>query len=302
MKKNTFCFSVVTAVMFSAFTALFVMTANAQTPFTTKDSTDINHVKAVVLSHGDMWWDPAVGLSRCEFPKGTGKTVAFNGCLWIAGYDNNNVLHVAAQTYRQNGNDYWPGPLNSSDTVTYATSQNWAHFWKVNASDMVTFMAATPHTISNTPNAILTWPAKGNPYAAGNAGAALAITTDIAPFVDVNADGIYNPLDGDYPIMKGDQMVFWVFSDNGATHNESKGKALKAEVHATAFAFSRGTLIDNVVYYEYNVVNKSLNDYHNMRIGAYIDPDLGYFLDDYFAFDSTYRMGIDYNSSTYDSL
>ncbi len=44
-------------------------------------------------------------------------------------------LHIAAQTYRQSGNDYWPGPL-VGDTLTYATSQSWAKIWKVDRNDI----------------------------------------------------------------------------------------------------------------------------------------------------------------------
>ncbi len=117
----------------------------------------------------------------------------------------------------------------------------------------------------------------------------------MAPFVDVNHDGIYNPLQGDYPATKGDQALWWVFSDNGPTHNETSGQPLKVEVHAMAYAYNRGGIINNAVYYEYSVTNKSTYTYNNFRIGQYMDPDLGYPFDDLIGFDSTHRMGICYN-------
>ncbi len=57
---------------------------------------------------------------------------------------------------------------------------------------------------ANTPIPILEWPANGNPFAKGAGGVALVVNHDLAPFVDVNGDGKYNPLLGDYPAMKGD--------------------------------------------------------------------------------------------------
>ncbi len=225
--------------------------------------------------HGDMFWNPATGVAACEFPQGSGKNINFASALWMSGYDGSGQLHLTAQTYRQNGNDYWPGPLDSSDTLTYASSQNWAKIWKVNNSDLQYFLGLTTHTTTNTPQAILTWPAKGNVNAQGNAGAALTITNDMAPFIDLNGNGIYEPLLGEYPDIKGDQALWWVFSDNGPTHTQSNGKPLGVEVHAMAYAYSRGTLIDNVIYFDYTVVNRSPNSYSNMRIGLWDDIDLG---------------------------
>ncbi|MDR3678693.1 MAG: T9SS type A sorting domain-containing protein [Flavipsychrobacter sp.] len=272
----------------------------AQSPFPTIDSVDINNIKAAQLVHGDMWWNPVQQVASCEFPKGSGKSISLASSLWMSGYDGSGGLHIAAQTYRQNGNDYWPGPLDSTGKLSYTTSQMWAKIWKVNRTQINTFKSLSTHTVTNTPAPILEWPAKGNPYATGNGGVALTISTDMAPFVDVNNDGIYNPLSGDYPAIKGDQTLWWTFSDNGPTHTETKGQPIKAEVHAMAYAYSRGTLADNMIFYEYNVINKSGTDYNNFRVGQFADMDLGYFGDDYVGFDSTHRMGIIYNGDTVD--
>lgn len=36
----------------------------------------------------------------------------------------------------------------------------------------------------------------------------------LAPFVDNNNDGDYNPLDGDYPKIKGQQAIYYIYNDN----------------------------------------------------------------------------------------
>ena len=272
----------------------------AQVPFNTMDSIDINNINASVLVHGDMWWNPELGVSACKFPNGTNKPINFAGSLWMSAYDSSGTLHVSAQTYRQAGNDYWPGPLDSSDTLTYAMATNWAKIWKVNRTDIVYFLLLGTHTLINTPQAILTWPAKGNVNAQGNGGIPLSISTEMAPFIDLNGNGIYEPLLGEYPDIKGDQALWWVFSDNGPTHNQSNGRPLGMEIHASSYAYNRGTLIDNVVYYEYTMINKSVNNYEKMRLAIWDDIDLGYVSDDYIGFDSTWRMGICYNGTDCD--
>ena len=274
----------------------------AQMPFNTRDSVNINKVNAMVLVHGDMWWDPVAQVAKCEFPQGSHKHVGFMSSVWMSGYDGGGQLHTAAQTYRQNGNDYWPGPLDNNDTLTYTTSSNWAKIWKVYRSDIQYFQSLSSHSVANTPPGILTWPAAGNVNAAGNGGAALSIsaTANMAPFVDVNGNGIYEPLLGDYPDVKGDEALWWVFSDNGPTHTETHGKPLGVEVHVMSYAYSRGTLLDNIVYYEYTIVNKSAYSYNNFRLAQFSDADLGYYGDDFIGFDSSHRMGVLYNGTADD--
>jgi hypothetical protein len=278
---------------------LGVIKTAAQATFNTCDSVNINNINARILVHGDMSWDPVHGVAACEFPKGSGKHINFATSLWMSGFDGGGQLHIAAQTYRQTGNDYWPGPL-TSDTLTYATSQSWAKIWKVDRNDIFYFLSLSTHTTANTPNAILTWPAKANVNATGNAGAPLTITTDMAPFVDLNGNGIYEPLSGDYPDIKGDQALWWVFSDNGPAHSVTHGRPMGVEVQSMAYAYNRGTLIDNVVYYDYKVINRSPNSYSGTRFGLWDDMGLGYYFDDFIGYDSMHRMGVTYNGTNDD--
>ncbi len=301
-KKNSIMKKTITIFSFLCF--LDLVTAQAQTPipFNTLEHVDINNISAGLLVHGDMWWNPVTQIADCSFPATSVKNISFAGSLWMSGYDTTGNLHLSAQTYRQNGNDYWPGPLNSSDTLTYASSQKWAKIWKINRTDIQHFQGIVTHDSASTLNAIWTWPAKGNIHAAGLFGAPLDITTDMAPFVDLNGNGIYEPLLGEYPDIKGDQALWWVYSDNGAAHSETNAKPLDVEIHGMAFAYHRGTLIDNVIYYDYNVINKSPNTYTNFRIGQWADMDLGYYLDDFIGFDSIHRMGFNYNGTNDDGL
>ena len=86
-------------------------------PAAAKADLDINNVRATLLTGGDMWWDLVTGkyLVPKPAPGLPGPTSIFAGSLWIGGIDASNTLKVAAQTYRQTGNDYWPGPLNATN-------------------------------------------------------------------------------------------------------------------------------------------------------------------------------------------
>jgi len=157
------------------------------------------------MNRGDMFWDVEVGVAKYEVPKGSKKNTIFSHALWIGGIDAGGNLHTAAQTYRQTGCDFWPGPLDTINGKTdSATAAQYDKIWKIDrfaiAQFQYYFQTGAVQNGSYTPNQdFLTWPARGN----GN------YTRNMASFVDVNNNGIYDPLQGgDYPKIKGDQMLY----------------------------------------------------------------------------------------------
>ena len=62
------------------------------------------------------------------------------------------------------------------------------------------------------------------------------LTSQLAPFVDLNQDDNYNPMDGDYPDIKGDQMLWWVYNDN-TEHMSSGGRPLGIEIRVSFYGF-----------------------------------------------------------------
>lgn len=263
---------------------------------------DINNVRATILTHGDMFWNPVTGDAGYEFPKGSTHHSNFCSTIWIAGYDTANALHVSAQTYRQSGNDYWPGPLDNAGNLSAASSNDWDKIWKINQTTIDSFISTTPHTVANTPASILEWPAKGNIYAKGKGGVSLSITKSMAPFTDINLDGIYNPLDGDYPKINGEQALWRVFSDNGPTHDETNGLPLKIEIQSMAYACNSIPSLQNTTFYSYTITNFDSNVYTKTRIGIWNDFDLGYAFDDYVGTDTIRRMGVAYNGLNSDPV
>lgn len=265
---------------------------------------DINGVKAGIANRGDMFWD--IGQKQnasYEVPKGSGTHSGFAKCLWVGGLDASNQLHIAAQTYRQNGNDFWPGPLDTvnvtSDTSTFI---NYDRIWKISYNDINDFIVNFQNgNIANntyTPTIdIITWPAKGS----GNH------SRNMAPYIDVNNNGVYDPLiGGDYPQIKGDQTLYFVFNDKFSAHSETWGAPLGIEVHAMAYAYGCPNFINGknelayTTFYNYKVYNRSNNNYHNVKIGLYDDVDLGNYADDYIGCHVAGNLGFSYNGDGFD--
>lgn len=265
---------------------------------------DINRVKAGIANRGDMFWDLGQTQNASyEVPKGSNTHSDFGKALWIGALDESNQLHIAAQTYRQNGNDFWPGPLDTVNvSCDSSTFKQYDKIWKISYNDINDFILNFQNgNIANntyTPTAdIITWPAKGT----GNN------SRNLAPFVDINNNGIYDPLTGgDYPRIKGDQALYFIFNDKFAGHTQSWGAPLGIEVHAMAYAYGCPNFINGknelayTTFYHYQLFNRSSNNYHSAKISLYDDIDLGGYYDDYIGCYPTGNLGFSYNSDGFD--
>lgn len=275
---------------------------------------DINNVRARLMTGGDMWWDNGTSEARYEIPKGSRKNSLFAGSVWIGGRDEQNQLKVAAQTYRQTGNDYWPGPLDPvTAEITEAECSEWDRFWKVNRETINKFkLLADKSSIAGNPEyeAIYQWPAKGNLNATGRNQNPLTLYEgiDYAPFIDVDGDDRYNPEAGDYPgdparqnnDLPGDQFIWWVFNDKGNVKQQSNTEGIGIEVQASAFAFTSKDALNDATFYNYRVINRGTLSLDSTYISTWTDADLGYYNDDYIGCDTNRGLGILYNGTSVD--
>ena len=246
---------------------------------------DANNVRGTVLGNGTIFlnYQSDDDINPCpswEVPMGSGKSTVFQKSLWIGGLDASDQLYLAAMRYGQTasvqggGQDYWSGPLTTTDaTLDLVTALKYHHIWSLTSAEIEQFKANYNNTAYQIPEDILTWPAHGEgDYA-----------QDLAPFVDVNGDGRYTPADGDYPDIKGDHCLFFIFNDNYKAHTESNGLPLGVEVHAMVYAFEapNDEALDNTVFTHYKMINRSSRDYHDVYLGLWYDWDIGYAQDDY---------------------
>ena len=158
-------------------------------PATAQKELSVNNVRTIILNGGDMWWN--LSNARYEVPKvQTGqvaKNSLFSGALWIGGITQGN-LRLAAQTYRQTGNDFYPGPLqiDGSASISADRCKAFDKVWTVTRSQIAAHIDGDP---LNAPVDIQQWPGNGS---TGEA-------KFLAPFFDANNDGVYSYDEGDYP-------------------------------------------------------------------------------------------------------
>lgn len=274
-------------------------TAQNCSPATSSVQLDINNVRCLIHNGGDMWWD-LVGNPRYEIPKVPPGVPAihsmFASAVWIGGYDAAGRLRLAAQTYRQSGNDFFPGPLSLQGTTDANTCQRWDRHFVITRQEINAFRAAyqaNPNNLNlgSFPN-ILSWP---------------AINTDpgferfLAPFVDVNGDGDYTPSAGDYPDVLGDMAIWWVYNDKGNVHTETGAAQIGMEVQALAFAFATTDEVNNMTFYKYKLINRGTLALTQTYMGVWVDADLGFYNDDYVGCDTARGLGYCYNGDNDDN-
>ncbi|MEO6189965.1 MAG: hypothetical protein ABIO44_06000, partial [Saprospiraceae bacterium] len=268
---------------------------------------EINNVRARLTNGGDVWTDGNKG--RYIVPKieaGSGKpevSSIYAGGVWVGGYDPANSLKFMGQTYRRSTtNECWPGPLNSASEATVESCLNWDQFFTVSGDNIRLLkrnLAAAIATenryelrADEIPEDIKNYPCRGNNDNFENKyGFSLPNTVaGLALFNDIHQNGIYEPQFGEYPVIDiqgcettifADEMIYWIYNDNGGIHTGTNGQAIKMEIQVQAFAFRTADELNDMTFQRYKLVNRAPQAIHGCYFAMWIDPDLGCYTDDY---------------------
>ncbi|MFY0673607.1 MAG: hypothetical protein JXQ87_09385 [Bacteroidia bacterium] len=259
---------------------------------------DINNVRARIMNGGDMWWD-LVGTARYEIPKVTGEGVSrhslFAGSIWIGGLNNGNI-HTAAQTYRQfGGNDLWAGPIDTLTTsVDDEDCEYWDNIFQVSRDEIDDFIAEFElnGSVAEVPSNIADWPAHGR--------SEQHEARFMAPYINVGGGPGYDPSAGDYPDIKGDKALWYVYNDVGNLKTETGSPEIGLEFRTMAFGFATNDEINNMTFYETTIYNRGQKQLDSTYFGQWVDADLGWAFDDYVGCDIDRGLGICYNGDNFD--
>lgn len=256
------------------------------------ENIDLNNINARV-DKDVLFMDRANSISGFEVPKGSGSNTIYASNIWFAGIDNSGQLKGYADTYTSYSPGQWPdrggcaGPI--MDNQYYESySYKWDRVWKVSAIDIQNHINGL-----GTTEAILNWPAHGD-VSKGQA-------FDLAPYYDVDGNGYYDPSSGDYPIIKGQQAIYFIRNSN-RSYNSYQFAAPYIEFHGMVYAYNcpEDSAINNTLFLDYTMYNRSPFTYTDCYFGQWVDFDLGNWGDDYVGCDVSRGTFYAYNGDNFD--
>lgn len=279
MKKN---------LLFTLILLIFSMSSYAQN---FPGVLDVNNVKAGINPKGNQFWMGGNTDNLFEFPKNSGKSPIFNHHIIVGGSDVNGNPMIVGEAY---GRDFQTGPLSIDGNATISNSivSQWNKVWTITKNEVEYHKLHYNDVNYVIPNDILTWPAHGD-----------YVNSDfnLAPFVDINSNQMYEPLLGDYPKIKGDKCIFFIFNDRKSNANNT---SFGLEFHVMAYAYNtpNNEAFNNSIFYSYKILNRSSNDIYDSYISFFTDFDLGNSIDDRVETDVKRSAAFVYNSTNSDDI
>ena len=250
-----------------------------------------NNVSAILSNNGVFFNDATSNLPGYEVPTGSGNHLIYAMSFWFGGTDINGQVKLAAQTYTGES-DFFPGALtNDGPAIASIPPQN-AGIYPVLKSEIDYHIAHFNDVGYVVPASIANWPAHGD-YT-------LSIAYLLAPFEDVNGDGMYNPANGDYPKIKGDEAVYMILNDKADIHG-STGDPIGLEIHYLFYQFNTADYRNDVTFLNMRVINRGTQTLYNFHSGCFVDPAVGNGSDDYAGYSAVGNVMYAYNSDNNDA-
>ena len=206
-----------------------------------------NNIKTTMHSSGPMFWDlDRTSTFRVPYDGPETPAAIFSGGLWLSGLTADGGLQLIAQEYRSVFNI---GPVNA-EFIDF----DFDKVWKVTAADINALRADFQDngTVDDLPvESLREWPAIGNNIEPSQ----LYSGQILAPFHDVNQDNIYNPFEGDYPVVMvngceiiPDELLYTLYHANGVDQPV-------VEIHSIFYAFEsqENEVINNSLFLQQKI-------------------------------------------------
>lgn len=187
--------------------------------------------------------------------------------IWISGYYKDTQLRITSVNGYNYKSDYSPGPLNTFSYIA-AEPNEWNFVWHVSSEEINDHRSNYRNNGYEVADAIKNWPANGPE----------GYHKHLAPFIDYDKNGIYEPIKGDYPDIIGHKAAFFIVNDNYSEHKASGGQPLNIELYGMLYALSN---IPNTVFGRYYIMNRTDKDLSDVKVSVHTGFQLGNERDNY---------------------
>lgn len=256
---------------------LFASTASgsiAMDPYTTMlYRYDPYRVTNTLLDNGNFCIFSSFGPTQIEDPfdeqsgcgTNDGPTAAtefseiWSASLWYAGNADGQIYGGGSMFYPGHENDALKvsyGPI--SDSYDHDYLHRYYAIWKLTKEDIEHHLAHYQDAGYQPIGSIITYP--------GNGRVDFGESSHLLPFVDSDEDGWYEPMDGDYPLLRGDQSTFTIHSDGRYGNPADKaGMELITEMYSFD---NTDDAIAHTTFVHTEIRNRSMRDYTDFSVGV----------------------------------
>lgn len=259
---------ITTPLHFYAESGLFKLDMNG----TTTAQMETDHLAVQFRTLGNLFQMPsgfAPGITSPEIdPFGS---LVFAAGLWYSASENDNLYAVNPQYdnggEEPTGTQLYYGPY--SECYDEAYLKRYYRTWTLTREMIENHLENYDSPGYYPPEPLLNYPATGRTWCDES--------SLLAPFNDLNENGLYEPAQGETPIIHGDQSVFLLMHDQLSGLSESPGFESLIEVYMFD---TEDEQLANTVYLNMSVRNRSGRDYEEVKLGFWTDLDLGSAVDD----------------------
>ncbi|WP_107038086.1 T9SS type A sorting domain-containing protein [Brumimicrobium mesophilum] len=248
-----------------------------------------NNVRTMLMSNGALGYDPFTGQAAYEVPKGSGKNALYMvSPIFTAELASGQLIGNHSNFSLNSGG--FNGPVVNDYSDPWHTQHSvFFHMHDSVVNNHISNWASSGYIPSQK---VANWPAYGN--------SSLNSSPYMVPFYDVNADNVYSPMDGDYPLHFGEESYSSVYNyDSIVTPNILNPETQAIEVNYSAYQVNSDEL-ENVTFIMYRVTNKSNETLINFQWGLFSDFDLGNPNDDFIGTNVSKNLYYAYNSTNTD--
>lgn len=235
------------------------------------------------IAFGDCYYIIEPDGTLLEFGSGQ-STYIYTETVHMGGIDAGGALHLSAQTYKQGRVNFTPGPVSTDPMTMFHYGRSWTV-----TRGMVDSVSQGLYT--TLPEAVENWPAHGRTQ--------FGEAYYLAPFIDADNNGYYNPRGGDVPFIKGDITTLTLFNDYSGS-DTSVANRLKVDGYMMFYMYDLPGIAGKTLYRNTVLTNRSTNHYSNTYLSLFNDADAGSPQDDLVGTDIERHAVYAYNSSALD--
>ncbi len=247
---------------------------------------DLGNIAAGMAPNSNMFldqvgWSPMFRAPRAGLAHSLSTSVP-----WVVG-THMGERHSAAP---RSGDFFEPQAGPNANVMDDDFFLRYYQVWKLDQTMIAYHAAHWADPGYEMPQAILTWP--------GNGRVANGEPARIAPFADLNGNGLYEPLAGEYPLIRGDQAIYSI--QHSIPDYESPAMQLDLGIMIYAYDQPSNADVYNTVFANFTIINRGLEDYTDVRFGMVMEMPLGNAEDNFHGCDTLQSLHYVYNGDDVD--